>query len=261
MALVDELAAMLRDPESASLVRLMQAGEGAVYRLIHALHSVPVPCPCCNANVIPSSPRWWEKQACVIGQPEADFIDRLCMVSIGMHAIINLRGDAGHTPPPSLLEIADAQMHPNGNWLQAVGRAFASPNLSHLAARAGAAMTPDSVLRVSRGDSLTPEAVAALTQHVDQGGAVRAAAATARLLALAIEFLMAAHTGPELSEEVARKIVEGRIATLGSDLDLIGRYAAKDAADKKKVAAQTDSTTTISAPNAGDAPAIAGPAF
>jgi hypothetical protein len=218
---LDEIAAIVREPEKASSVRFIAALEGAAYRLVNFIRSVSVPCTCCGSNLICSSEFWWAKQPCDIGQPEAELVDRACMVAIATHYFIDLRIDARHRPPPGLRLLADATAHPYGNWLQSIATIFNSPALSFLAARAEADLTPETVLRYARGETLTPEAVDKLTANIRHAGAMKAAVIPARTLAFAIEFLRSATRSAEISDQVARQIVEARVDTLLNDICIV----------------------------------------
>lgn len=164
--------------------------------------------------MICSSEIWWTKQPCDIGAPEAELVDRACMVAIATHFFINVRDDAKHRPPPGLRQLARASAHPNRNWLQSIAAIFNAPELSSLAARAGADLKPETVLRYARGDTLTPEAVEKLTAKVRHTGFLKAAAISTRTLAFAIEFLRSANRSGAIGDQVARKIVAARVDTV-----------------------------------------------
>lgn len=219
--ILDELAAVLREPESATFVRAVAALEGAAYRLVHFIRSYPVPCLCCDSNMICSAEVWWTKQRCDIGAPEAELLDRACMVAIATHFFISFRDDAKHRPPPGLRQLAAATAHPNENWLQSVAAIFNAPGLSFLAARAEADLTPESVLRYARGDTLTPEAVEKLTAKIQHASSLAAAVIPARTLAFAIEFLCSANRSGAINDQDAREIVAARVDTLLAEVRLV----------------------------------------
>lgn len=213
-ALVNCLVDLLRFSESSGLARMCAAIEGAAYRLMKYIRSRPAPCPCCGATVVRSAQGWWARQPCDLGLEEALLVDRACMVASALHVFVHLTDDAKHTPPPTLQRL---RTHPNANWLLTVARVLSSPTLSNLPPRAGAAVTDETILRISRGDMLTPDVVNQVLAKVERSGALRAAVITTRTMAFAIEFLRAANRSAELDADTARQVVAARIDTLISE--------------------------------------------
>lgn len=223
--LLDELAAILRGSGGSGLVRLVHAVEGALYRLMSFVRSMPALCPCCGASLVQSSEDWWSAQPCDVGTPEARLIDRACMVAIATHLLIGLRKDAEHIPLPALQPRSE---HPNANWLRTIARLVGAPTLSHLPARVAADVTTDTILRIARGDMLTPEVAAQLLPHIRGGSALEAALIPTRSLAFAIDFLCAANRNSELHEGAGREIVAARIDTLIAELLCVMRTSANE---------------------------------
>ncbi|MDT8992751.1 hypothetical protein RQP54_17900 [Curvibacter sp. APW13] len=221
--LLEHLAAILRDPASSSLVRLVSVIEGAAYRLMLFLRSLHTPCPCCGANTITRSEDWWNSQACNIAAPEAALVDRACMVAVAISFFISRHKDSFSRAPPSIWQLAEASAHPYRNWLESVARIFQAPDLSRLAVRAGADLEPDALWRYARGETLPPEAIEMLISRINGSGAIQAAVIPARTLAFAIEFLRASNMEQPLDDSMARKIVSDRIATIRSELGLLLR--------------------------------------
>jgi hypothetical protein len=211
---LEQLASILRDSEKSNFVQMAAALEGAAYRLMTFVRSIPTLCPCCGSNLISSPEEWWGAQPCDISPPEAALVDRACLVAVAIHYLISLWEDSRSCPPPTIRQLATASAHPYGNWLARVAEIFKSPDLSHLAVRAAADLEPDSIWRYARGETLTQEAVEMLTARIEHSGSIQAAVIPARTLAFAIEFLRAANRYTALDDSAARKIVSDRVGTI-----------------------------------------------
>lgn len=220
---IDLLADSVRGQHNSTLERGVAVAEGVAFRLVLWIHSQPLLCHCCGQNVIATPNYWWSRQPCNIGMPETDLIDRMCMVMIGGQFLLNLQSNGQRRT--SLQDLAKPEDHPFGNWIRTIMEMFRAHNATSLPARAGAAVTSDSVLRYSRGEMLTPEAVKALTSKLPNSADFVASARTARALAFTIEFLLAANRDSPLTEEVARSIVSNRVSRLLKDIDAIGSDA------------------------------------
>jgi hypothetical protein len=219
---IEAAAAIIRDPATSVLAQIASVAEGVAYRVVSWVHACKVPCACCGGNLVPTSDYWWSRQPCDLGRPEAELVDRVCMVTIGAQFFLNLQADGQHSP--TLRDLVSPGGHPFKNWLNAVMRLTRGESLSSMPARTGARVSAESVLRYGRGEMLTPEAVEELTSKIPDAAALKASARAARALAFAIEFLAAAQRGAPLSEEMARKIVSARVHQILADTDLIVRH-------------------------------------
>jgi hypothetical protein len=219
--LLEQLASILRDSENSNLVQFVAAIEGAAYRLMRFIRSIPAPCPCCGSNVVCSSEVWWSSQPCDISPPESALVDRACLVAVAVHFLIERRDESRLRHPPSIHHLAAASAHPYGNWLTSIVEIFKASSLSHLAVRAGAKLEPDSIWRYARGETLPQEAVEMLTSRIEHSGSIQAAVIPTRTLAFAIEFLQAANRHSALDDSTARKIVSARVSTILGELNAI----------------------------------------
>lgn len=208
------LAEVLRDADSSGLVRMVTAFEGAAYRSMRFIRSSPLPCRCCGKNMILSSEQWWGMQDCDIGAPESAFIDRVCMVALALHYLITLRSKSEHRPAPRLVQLADDSAHPYKNWLTIIADLYNAPDLAHLAVRAAADLDTDTVWRYARGEALPDAAIEKLTENLTHAGSIQLSALSARILALAIEFLRAANREVPLDDATARQLVSKRVKTM-----------------------------------------------
>jgi hypothetical protein len=196
---IEAAAAIIRDPATSVLAQIAAVAEGVAYRFVSWVHACKVPCACCGGNLVPTSDYWWSRQPCDVGRPEAELLDRVCMVTIGAQFFVNLQANGQHSP--TLQDLVSPDAHPFKNWLNAV-------------------------LRLMRGgEMLTPEAVEELTSKIPNAAALNASARAARALAFAIEFLSAAQRGAPLSDAMARKIVSARVHQILADIDLIVHHA------------------------------------
>lgn len=238
---VIEIAALaIQDPARSLLVELASVAEGAAYRFVSWVYAFEVPCACCGGNLVPAPERWWSHQPCDVGRAEAELVDRVCMVTIGAHFLLNLRAGGQHSP--TIRELASPDDHPFKNWLKVVLDLVKGESFSSIPVRAGARTSAESVMRFSRGEMLTPEAIEDLTRNIPNAAALKSSARAARALAFAIEFLSAVQRGTPLSKEVARKIVSARIDRILTDIELIARHAGAQLALKVLKKRELDAT-------------------
>jgi len=242
---LEAVASIIRDPATSVLVQIASVAEGVAYRFVSWVHACKVPCVCCGGNLVPASDYWWSRQPCDLGRPEAELIDRVCMVTIGAQFFLNLQTGGQHSP--ALRDLASPDGHPFKNWLNAVMNLVRGDNLSSIPARMGASTSAESVMRYGRGEMLTPEAVEELTNNIPNAAALKASARTARAIAFAIEFLSAAQRGAPLSDEVARKIVSARVDQILADVDLIVRHVCGELKFKVLQASELDGEQTQAA--------------
>lgn len=225
-ALMEMLMEVLRDPENASLTRLITMVEGAAYRLFTAIRSEPVHCPHCKANTILTTERWWARQACNLGLAEMRLIDRSCMVAIAIQGVLRWSGKGAGSRRPTVQSLVSPEAHPNANWLNVVASFYRAESLASLAIRAGTDLKDDTIWRHARGEMLTPETVEKLLRNVSDHDALTKSAVTVRTLAFAIEFLQAANRDYDLKPEVARKIISARVQTLQMEFNLgVSKFA------------------------------------
>jgi hypothetical protein len=197
-------------------------GEGAMLLLVTALLGFGATCSHCGKNMITSEEAWWAKQPCVLGPTENRFLDRLLYVPAGLAHTPALLG--GNSPSPTGLRTLSAPDRlPFQHWLDVIGKAYSSPKLAHLAARAG--MEPQmtgTLSRVNAGEMLTDAHIHAITQRLDNRQRVerlRKQGRVARRIAFAVDFLQAAHAGEqELELAQAQKIVHDRLSHLCDDI-------------------------------------------
>ena len=222
--LLEQVASVLRDSENSNFVQMVAALEGAAYRLMLFIRSIPVPCPCCGSNLISNPEKWWGAQPCDISSSEAALVDRACLVAVAIHFLISWRDKSKNFPPPTIRQLANASAHPYKNWLARVSEILKAPDLAHLAVRAEADLEPDSIWRYARGETLTQEAVEMLIARIPHSGSIQAAVIPARTLAFAIELLRAAHRSAPLDDSTVRKIVSDRVGTILGELSAIGHF-------------------------------------
>lgn len=216
-ATLEAAASVLRNPQDADHIKSILGFEALIYGTCKALKLTPVLCPCCGENMIQSSDHWWSKQPCKIGTKEAEFIDRACTNTIVMHSLQKFIAAFGKREIPSLKQLSEPAAHPFANWLQYISKLYRAPSLSHLAARAGTNLKPESILRFSRGEVLPPEAIEQLLRHIPNSAPLKASVLPARALAFAIDLLRSSTHEP-ISEEVAREIISSRVDALREEL-------------------------------------------
>lgn len=216
------VAEHLRGPEQSTPTRLLQMGEGAMLLLVTAVLGFGASCSHCGENEITPEDSWWSKQPCVLAPSEYRFLDRLLYVPAGLAiapAMLN-----GNSPPPTVLRTLSAPDRlPFQHWLDVIRKAYSSPNLAHLAARAGMEPQMTSVLyRVNAGEMLTDAHIHAITKRLGNGQRVervRKQGRVVRRIAFAVDFLLAAHADEqELEFALAQKIVHDRLSHLCDDL-------------------------------------------
>lgn len=211
---------------ASELAQLTRAGEGALYQMMRTLSSGSLKCVHCKAELVSRPAQWWGTQSCVLGEPEYRFVDRILydllaviLLALAFQANWSQREHA----VGSLASLCDPGAHPFKHWLDLMRGAYRAKDLTALAARAGlAGPSPDSHLqRCSRGEMLTAETIGELTARLAQPKPLRDLGLQARILAFAIDFLVAADGGPDsLHWEAAQAVVKARILQLSTDLSL-----------------------------------------
>lgn len=216
------VAEHLRRPEQSAPTQLMQMGEGAMLLLVTALLGFGGACSHCGKNMITPEESWWSKQPCVLGPPEYRFLDRLLYVPAGLaHAPALMDGNS--PSPTNLRALSAPDRLPSQHWLGIIRQAYSSPDLAHLAVRAG--MEPrmtGTLYRVNAGEMLTDAHIDAITQRLGNSQRVervRKQGRVVRRIAFAVDFLRAAHSGDQELELVpAQKIVHDRLSHLCDDI-------------------------------------------
>lgn len=130
----------------------------------------------------------------------------------------------GNSPSPTNLRTLSAPDRlPFRHWLGLIRKAYSSPDLAHLAVRAG--MDPrmtGTLYRVNAGGMLTDAHIDAITQRLGNSQRVekvRKQGRVVRRIAFAVDFLQAAHAGEqELGLVQAQKIVHDRLSHLCNDI-------------------------------------------
>ncbi len=190
----------------ASLQNMALMLEGALVRVAdYLLHVVPT-CPACATELSDTDASWWRAQSVEIGPTEAEFVDRLLYAilasSVGSH--YSLLGSAS---PRRLQELVGANLQPFASWLELLRRRTRSPTLKDLEARSGGGVPAQTIHRINEGDILTHDLAQRLTRELarsdpKEAREFRALASYARALALAGNFLRAAHQSRHPLREV-----------------------------------------------------------
>lgn len=222
---LDLVAEHFRRPEQSAPTHLLQMAEGAMLLLVTAVLGFAATCSYCGKNMITPEESWWSEQPCVLAPPEYRFLDRLLYVPAGLaHTPALLGGNSPSTT--SLRTLSAPDQLPFKHWLGVISKAYSSPNLANLAARAG--MEPQmtgTLYRVNAGEMLTELHIHAITQRLGDSQrveCVRKQGRAARRIAFAVDFLRAAHAGEQELELVqAQKIVHDRLSHLCDDIQRV----------------------------------------
>lgn len=214
-----------RRPEQSGPTQLLQMAEGAMLLLVTAVLGFGATCSHCGKNKITPEESWWSEQPCVLAPPEYRFLDRLLYVPVGLaHTRALLDGNS--PSPTSLRTLSAPDRLPFQHWLRVIRKAYSSPSLANLAARAG--MEPHmtgTLYRVNAGEMLTDVHIHAITHRLGDSQRVervRKQGRAARRIAFAVDFLRAAHAGEqELDLVQAQKIVHDRLSHLCDDIQRV----------------------------------------
>ncbi len=219
------VAEHFRRPEQSAPTQLLQMGEGAMLLCFTALLGLGATYSHCGKNMITPQESWWSEQPCVLGPPEYRFLDRLLYVPAGLaHAPALMDGNS--PSPTNLRTLSAPDRLPFQHWLGLIRKAYSSPDLAHLAVRAG--MEPrmtGTLYRVNAGEMLTDAHIDAITQRLGNSQRVervRKQGRVVRRIAFAVDFLRAAHSGAQELELVpAQKIVHDRLSHLCDDIQRV----------------------------------------
>jgi hypothetical protein len=219
------VAEHFRQPEQSAPTQLLQMGEGALLLLVTGLLGIGAICSHCGKNMVTPAELWWSEQPCVLAAPEYRFLERLLYVPAGLAHTPALLG--GNSPSPTNLRSLSApDQLPFQHWLGVIKKSYSSPDLSHLAVRAG--MEPQmtgTLYRINAGEMLTDAHIHAITEQLRDSKRVervRKQGRVARRIAFAVDFLRAAHAGEQELELVqAQKIVHDRLSQLCDDIQRV----------------------------------------
>jgi hypothetical protein len=191
--------------ELPAVVELLMFGEGFLYRIGTAFLKIPVPCPCCKANLLPSATAWWSQQSFDFAEPSHAFVDRILLDAF---VFAFLRGDRSM----SLWELSEPHAHPQANWLEGLRRLLGAPALKDLPVHAGAGdVTEDRVWAYARGENLPADVVERLVAKLNEPAPVKHGFTHVRAFTLAADLLQATSVGREISIETARHLVRARL--------------------------------------------------
>lgn len=225
--LLEVMASAMRDGAMASmLAELTRAAEGLLFQVVRALSSGSLKCEHCKAEMVSRPAHWWSMQACVLGEAEYRFVDRLLCDVLAVNLLdVAFRNQSlpREQALSSLAGLCEPGAHPFKHWLDLVRVAYRAKDLTALATRAGLdGPSPDNNLqRCSRGEMLTVETIDNLIERLEHPANLRNLGMQARVLAFSIDFLRAAHAGPDcLGWDGAQAIVSARIEQLSTDMRL-----------------------------------------
>ncbi|MES2943546.1 MAG: hypothetical protein V4772_11820, partial [Pseudomonadota bacterium] len=225
--LLEVMADAMRDATLVSkLAGLTRAAEGALYQVMQALSSGSMKCVHCKAELVSRPAQWWSMQSCVLGEAEYRFVDRLLCDVLAVKVLgVAFRGQWSlqEQALSSLAGLCEPGAHPFKHWLDLVRVAYRAKDLTALATRARLdGPSPDNHLqRCSRGEMLTVETINNLTERLEHSANLRNLGMQARVLAFAMDFLVAAHAGTNsLGWDAAQAIVKARIEQLNIDMRL-----------------------------------------
>ena len=208
---------------TAGLSHLVRMAEGAAFQVMAALSSGSLTCPHCKQELISRPALWWSGQPCALGTAEYRFIDRILYDVLAitlLPLVMRSNWDQKIAAVAHLASLSEPGAHPFRRWLDLVREAYRAKDLTALAARARLEDTqPETLQRCSRGEMLTVETIREVTAALANPQPLRELGMRSRVLAFAVDFLVAADDRPEsLTQDAAQAVIQARLLQLGQDL-------------------------------------------